>query len=174
MGNDKTCLFPSNNQTEGGEEDATTSRCRITLQSETSVYNNISLILLAPPRKLNHPRGEFNREASGAQRAVCLCAVSQQTNSTNGHEETQNARFGRGKKPKQNQLLNMATPPKRANRGLDSPRQDSSFARRWKKISIEGNIGEFSNIGAVIAYLKFFNRMSDRKPFSCLFCQRMR
>lgn len=47
----------------------------------------------------------------------------------------------------------MATPPKRANRGLDSPRQDSSFARRWKKISIEGNIGEFLNIGTELSSL---------------------
>lgn len=35
----------------------------------------------------------------------------------------------------------MATPPKKANRVEGSP--DSSFARRGKKISIEGNIGEF-------------------------------
>lgn len=57
---------------------------------------------LAPPRKLNHPRGEFNQEASGAQRAVCLYAVNQQTNLTNGHKETQNALL-RGKK-KQNKI----------------------------------------------------------------------
>ena len=44
----------------------------------------------------------------------------------------------------------MATPPKKPFRLSASPPLNDSFSRRHKKISIEGNIGEFWNRSGLI------------------------